>query len=77
MVQIGSFTDAQNASNVQLLARQRYKLPVVNDYNAARHQYQIRIGFFEKEQSANEFLRKLRSDYPNDYKDGWVVQINK
>jgi cell division septation protein DedD len=77
MVQIGSFTDATNASNVQLTARQRYQLPVVNDYNAARRRYQIRIGFFEMEDTANEFLLKLRTDFPQDYRDAWVVQINK
>jgi cell division septation protein DedD len=77
MVQIGSFTNVQNASEVQLLARQRYALPVVNDYNAARRRYQIRIGFFETQEDAGEFLQKLRTDFPQEYNDAWVVQIAK
>ena len=77
MVQIGSFKEAKYASTVQAVARERYRLPVVNDYNTARRRYQIRIGFFETEQTANEFLLKLRTDYPQEYKDAWVVQLNK
>lgn len=77
MVQIGSFKEVRFASAVQTLARERYKLPVVNDYNAARGRYQIRIGFFETEQDAKEFLLNLRSDYPQDYKDAWVIHLGK
>ena len=77
MVQIGSFKEAKYASTVQAVARERYKLPVVNDYNTARRRYQIRVGFFETKQTANEFLLKLRTDYPQEYKDAWVVQLNK
>lgn len=76
-VQIGSFAESQNAAAVQLLARQRYQLPVVNDYSAARKRYQIRIGFFETQEDAAQFLAKLRSDFPQEYKDAWVVQIGK
>ena len=77
MVQIGSYKNAKNASEAQARARQRYKLPVVNDYNAARHRYQIRIGFFETDKAAGEFSSKLMHDYPQEYKDAWVVQIMK
>ncbi len=76
-VQIGSFTDAKNASLAQAAARQRYQLPVVNDYDAQRRRYQIRIGFFESKEAAGAFCAKLKSDFPQEYKDAWVAPINK
>lgn len=76
-VQIGSFTDAKNASLAQATARRRYQLPVVNDYDAQRRRYQIRIGFFESKEAASAFCAKLQSDFPQEYKDAWVAQINK
>jgi cell division protein FtsN len=76
-VQIGSFTDAKNASLAQAAARQRYQLPVVNDYDAQRRRYQIRIGFFESKEAASAFCTKLKSDFPLEYKDAWVAPINK
>lgn len=76
-VQIGSYRNTRYASEVQMLARERFNLPVVNDYNATRRLYQIRIGFFETDKQAAEFLAKLRAKHPNDYKDAWIVQIGK
>ena len=76
-VQIGSFRNSRYASAVQMHARERYRLPVVNDYNAARKLYQIRIGFFETEQHAADFLARLRTEYPKEYSDAWIVQIAK
>jgi hypothetical protein len=77
MVQIGAFRDPLFASTVQATARLRYKLPVVNDYNAGRRLYQIRIGFFEAEEAARAFIAQLRTEYPHDYKDAWIVQIGR
>lgn len=76
-VQIGSYSIAKNASAAQGVARQRYSLPVVNEYNAARRMYQIRIGFFETDAAAKEFRLQLVRDHPADYKGAWVVQITK
>lgn len=77
MVQIGSFSESRNAKLVQSRARKRYRLPVVKEYNAARRRYQIRIGFFQTEQAANEFRLRLIDDYPGEYKGAWVVRVNK
>ncbi|MBX2992859.1 MAG: SPOR domain-containing protein [Bacteroidetes bacterium] len=76
-VQIGSYRNSRYASEVQILARERFSLPVVNDYNTTRRLYQIRIGFFETDKHAAEFLTRLRTEYPYDYKDAWIVQIGK
>ena len=77
MVQIGSFSESRNATRIQTLARKRYQLPVVKEYSASKRRYQIRIGFFESEQAANEFRLKLTNDYPMEYKGAWVVRVNK
>lgn len=77
MVQIGAFREAQHATAVQTLARERFELPVVNDYNAQRKLYQVRVGFFETEAEALDFRARLIKEYRNDYWDAWAVQITK
>ncbi len=77
MVQIGAFKDPHNASRVQVGARERYHMPVLNDYDIARGLYQIRIGFFESEEAARAFCQQLQKEHPNDYKDSWVVQLKR
>jgi len=77
MVQIGAFKDPENASHVQTLARERYHLPVVNDYHTKLALYQIRIGFFETRGEANAFREKMHQEFPADYKDPWVVQLKR
>jgi hypothetical protein len=77
MVQIGAFKDPHNASRVQVSARDRYHMPVVNDFDVMRGLYQIRIGFFESENTARAFCEQLQKDFPNDYKDCWVVQLRR
>jgi len=77
MIQIGAFQDPQNASAAQNLARERYHLPVLNDYTARIGLYQIRIGFFETREAAHEFLARMQAGYPQEYKDSWVVQLKR
>jgi cell division septation protein DedD len=77
MVQIGAFKDPHSASRVQNTARERYRMPVLNDYHPVYALYQIRIGFFETREAATAFRNKLRSEYPADYADAWVVQLRR
>ncbi len=77
MVQIGAFKDPQNASRVQTTARQRYHLPVLNDYHTKLALYQIRIGFFETREAAVSFRSRMMREFPEDYKDTWVVQLKR
>jgi cell division septation protein DedD len=76
-VQIGAFKDAKLAGAAQALARKRYQLPAVNDYNTQRRRYQVRIGFFDTLEEANQFCAKLRKEFAAEYKHAWVVQLNK
>lgn len=77
MIQIGAFKDARNASRIQGVARERYHLPVLNDYHMRLGLYQIRIGFFETREQATLFRQQMQTGFPTDYKDAWVVQLNR
>jgi len=77
MVQIGAFQDPANASAVQLLARERYRIPVLNDYHVGLKLYQVRIGFFENYQSAGKFRAQMIQEHPGDYSDSWIVQLKR
>jgi cell division septation protein DedD len=76
-VQIGAFKDPHNASTVQSKARKRFRLPVLNDYLSGAGLYQIRIGFFESRAGAHAFRQQMIQEYPDDYKDAWVVQLKR
>jgi len=75
MVQIGAFSNPLNASRAQEIARQRFGVPVLNDYHTGLRLYQVRIGFFEDRESAAAFRQQLISEYPDDYRDAWIVQL--
>ncbi len=77
MIQIGAFKDARNASRIQGIARDRYHLPVLNDYHTRLGLYQIRIGFFETREQAMGFRQQMQTGFPTDYKDAWVVQLKR
>ncbi len=77
MVQIGAFQDPVNASAAQGLARDRYHIPVLNDYHPVLKLYQVRIGFFEDYESARTFRSELIQQHPGDYSDAWIVQLSR
>jgi cell division septation protein DedD len=77
MIQIGAFRDPANASAVQLRARERYRVPVLNDYHTGLKLYQVRIGFFEDYASADKFRLQLVQEHPADYRDAWIVQLKR
>ncbi|HXG01307.1 MAG TPA: SPOR domain-containing protein [Bacteroidota bacterium] len=74
-VQIGSFRFRRNAGRAHTLARQRFQLPVINDYDAARKLYQIRVGFFSTWDEALAFRNQLLATHPQEYGDAWIVRI--
>ena len=77
MVQIGAFKDPQKASRVQTVARERLHMPVLNDYHTALDLYQIRIGFFETYEAAQNFRIRMQKEFPTDYEDSWIVQLKR
>ena len=77
MVQIGAFKDPEKASKIQQAARERFHVPVLNDYHTTYDLYQIRIGFFETRKAAHAFKEQMEKEFPADYKDSWVVQLKR
>jgi hypothetical protein len=77
MVQIGAYKDPRLAAAVQTLARERYHMPVLNDFFLKAGLYQIRIGFFETRGAAMEFRARMLKEYQEDYRDAWVVQLRR
>lgn len=75
MVQIGAFANPVNASRVQDLARERFGIPVFNDYRTDLRLYQVRIGFFEDREAATTFRAELMQKFPGDYHDAWIVEL--
>jgi cell division septation protein DedD len=77
MVQIGAFKDPRLAAAVQARARERYRMPVLNDFSLTVGLYQIRIGFFETRGAAFEFRARMQKEYQEEYRDAWVVQLRR
>jgi hypothetical protein len=74
-VQIGAFKNPRNASAVQKRVREQLSQPALNDYDQARGFYRIRLGPFDSKESAQEFCKRLRRDFGQEYSDSWVVEL--
>jgi cell division protein FtsN len=77
MVQIGAYKSAGSASRIQEIARDRFRLPITNDFDKALGLYQVRVGFFETREKAVVFREKIQSEYPSEYPDAWIVQLER
>lgn len=75
MVQIGSYRNAANAAAIQSRARERYGIPVMNEFDPARGLYQIRMGFFETREAAQLMRDRLVREHPSEYGDAWIVRL--
>jgi cell division septation protein DedD len=76
-IQIGAFRDPANASSAQAHARERYALPVLNEFQERAGLYQIRIGSFALREEARIQLTRMKTDYPAEYKDSFIVQAKR
>ena len=76
-VQIGAYKDPQNATRAQVLARERFQIPVMNDFHADSALYHVRIGSFAVKDSAYSFRSMMQRQYPQDYRDSWIVRFLK
>ena len=76
-VQVGAFKDPLNATRVQLAAKERFQLPVMSDFHPDSAMYHVRIGAFTTKDSAYVFRERIQKEYPQDYKDSWIVQFMK
>jgi cell division septation protein DedD len=74
-VQIGAFRDPANAGQIVARARERYHFPVLNDFFPRQGLYQIRIGMFATQEEAHAFRERMQKEFPEEYRDCWVVTL--
>lgn len=76
-IQIGAFKEPANASAAQALARSRYTLPVLNEFQERPGLYRIRIGTFATREEATAHLVRMRTAFPADYRDSFILQLER
>lgn len=76
-VQIGAFKEPANASVAQALARERYTFPVLNEFQERQGLYRIRIGNFATRDEATAHLVRMRTTFPADYRDSFILQLER
>lgn len=76
-IQIGAFKEPANASALQAQARERYPLPVLNEFQEHPGLYRIRIGSFATREEAQIQLQRMKTDFPADYKRSFILQLKR
>lgn len=76
-VQIGAFKEPANACAAQTLARGRYTLPVLNEFQERPGLYRIRIGSFATREEAQGHLDRMKVDFPADYRHSFILQLTR
>jgi hypothetical protein len=76
-VQIGAFREPFNASQTQNLARKRFHLPMLNEFDSRLGLYKIRLGSFTSRAEARTQMLRLQAEYPSEYNDSWIVQLTR
>jgi cell division septation protein DedD len=76
-IQIGAFKEPANASATQARARERYTLPVLNEFQEHTGLYRIRIGSFTTREEAQSHLQRMKTDFPADYKRSFILQLKR
>lgn len=76
-IQIGAYKEPANASAAQSHARERYTLPVLNEFQERQGLYRIRIGNFATREEAAAHLVRMRTAFPTDYRDSFILQLQR
>jgi cell division septation protein DedD len=76
-IQIGAYKEPANASAAQSHARERYTLPVLNEFQERPGLYRIRIGNFATREEAAAQLARMRTAFPADYRDSFILQLQR
>lgn len=76
-IQIGAFREPANASIAQAHAREHYGLPVRNEFDERSGLYQIRIGSFSTREEAQAQIARMKTEFPAEYKDSFIVQAKR
>ncbi|HWP82227.1 MAG TPA: SPOR domain-containing protein [Bacteroidota bacterium] len=75
-VQIGAFSKAPNALQLQKIAKERFSgHPVFNMFNTDDKIYRVSVGKFDTRQEASMLRREIMKAFPKDYAQCWVNYI--
>lgn len=76
-VQIGAYRKKFNADRNYTLTQKRFKLPMIRLYERGIDMERICTGRFATKKQAEDFLKKIQTQYPKDYTEAWVCMFNK
>ncbi|MEK6571948.1 MAG: SPOR domain-containing protein [Bacteroidota bacterium] len=76
-VQVGAFENAENAARIEQTLKARFTQTVRKYYDEATKLHKVSIGSFATRDQALEFRKMLHEKYPGEYKDAWIVEVQK
>lgn len=76
-VQIGAFKSVENAKRAELQLKNRFKEPTHNFFDEKLKMVRVFIGIFSTATSAENFLSKMKKEFPKEYSSGFVWEIKR
>jgi len=76
-IQIGAFKHESNIDNNKKILSKRFNQPVTVFFDPGIKLTRICMGNFLSKEDALTFLKKMREQYPNEYKSAWVAELSK
>lgn len=76
-VEVGAFRQQSNVKRHQEQLSKRFKLPVRVLFDSTLNLTRVCVGTFSTKTLAENFLKKIKTEYPKDYPDLWVSYWTK
>jgi cell division septation protein DedD len=76
-VQLGAFESEDGAAGVASLARTRFARDVNTVYDPADGLYKVMLGVFDTKDEARSFRDAIVRQYPAEYMDAWVSDLER
>ncbi len=76
-VQIGAYKMAENAERIAALAKERFGKNVYTIPDKIKDVYKVMVGDFSVKDEARSFRDEMVQQYPSDYKDAWVSELQQ
>jgi cell division septation protein DedD len=77
VLQLGAFQQSANATRIGELFKKRSSQPVNLLFDPAVKMYRIMVGNFATKEEAMAFQAQLKKDFPKDYDESWVAEMNE
>jgi hypothetical protein len=74
-VQVGAFSDPSKAQTEATMTRGRVTNTVYVFFDSGTNMTKVTVGDFNDKDTARAFRDQLIQQYPDDYKDAWVLQV--